>query len=1106
MFVLRVIALALTYAGAGWLGTLIAIPPGYATAVFPAAGVALAVLIHGGASYAPGVWLGSFLLSLYVSSELGGGGWSDIFLATGIGFGAAVQALGARFLIARTVKDIHHLDSASDIWRFLIFGGPIASVISTSIGVSALLACGKILTSDFGYTVFTWWTGDTIGTIIFTPLVLAVLQAQTPLWKKRLTSVAAPTLLVFSAAVFVYTEVNSWESQRVRMEFRQYAEHLTTPLRDTLQSYLLVVDAVARHLENSPEPNYASFSSFVERYPKEFPGIKALEWAPLVSLENREKVEAKLRAEGFPNFVITEMVTRGQVFPEKNRPDYLPLLYVVPYDGNELAMGLDVLSIPNRQGIMDKARDTQSALATAPVILVQSRSDEAGFTINEPVYSLGSVNTASERRAKLRGFVVAAFNGAAIAEHVFKDVSPQDISITIDDISDTPLKHPQLFNNGGIGAPDTNLMSHSELVQLAGRSWGVRYGATASYIAHHRSLQSWGVLVGGLLFVSLLQAYLLVVSGQKSRIETLVEDRTKELLSEIAQRRDAESQLELAASVYHTTEEGIIITDADGIILSANPAFADITGYSVQEVIGKTPRLLKSALHDEAFYKNLWSILLSTGRWQGEIWNRRKSGETFLEKQTISMVTDDQGKPLRYVSVFNDITELRRKDERIRHLAFHDALTGLPNRALTLERLDHAIDLHSRGRQAMAVIFLDLDHFKDINDSLGHAIGDDLLKTISSRILSVLRQTDTVSRLGGDEFVILLENPSDANEVAAICDRILALINIPMDIQGNVPQISGSIGIAMFPSDGDTSGILMKNADTAMYAAKAAGRNTLRFFDSQMTEKAEKRLKLVADLKDALERKQFELYFQPQINLVTGLPCGAEALIRWRHPERGLISPLDFIPVAEETNMIIPIGEWVIRETCHYLASLRSKGIFDLLISINLSAPQLMDQGVTNLLKSLMAQYEIPGRQIEFELTESSVMSDPEHVAELFRVMQQLDVTIAIDDFGTGYSSLSYLRKLPIDTLKIDRAFVMDLEHDQEDVEIIRTIIALGKALHLSTVAEGVETEGQAAFLREEGCEMAQGYLYSRPLNAQDFEQWILSHSHGAINRVRAIT
>jgi EAL domain-containing protein (putative c-di-GMP-specific phosphodiesterase class I) len=309
------------------------------------------------------------------------------------------------------------------------------------------------------------------------------------------------------------------------------------------------------------------------------------------------------------------------------------------------------------------------------------------------------------------------------------------------------------------------------------------------------------------------------------------------------------------------------------------------------------------------------------------------------------------------------------------------------------------------------------------------------------------------------------------------------------------------MGIALFPSDGETADQLMKNADTAMYAAKASGRNTFRFFDPLMTEHAEQRLQLIADLRDAIERDQFELYFQPQINLKTGLPCGAEALIRWHHPTRGMIQPSEFIPIAERANLIIPIGEWVIRETCRFLSTLRAQGINDLLVSINLSAPQLLDHSVTTLLKAQMEKYAIPGHQIEFELTESSVMHDPDHVADHFRALQKLGITIAIDDFGTGYSSLSYLRKLPLDTLKIDRAFVADIEDDADDVEIIRTIIALAKTLGLSIVAEGVENDQQAAFLFKEGGDMAQGYLYSKPLPAKEFVSWVLLHSDGAMNR-----
>jgi diguanylate cyclase (GGDEF)-like protein/PAS domain S-box-containing protein len=572
------------------------------------------------------------------------------------------------------------------------------------------------------------------------------------------------------------------------------------------------------------------------------------------------------------------------------------------------------------------------------------------------------------------------------------------------------------------------------------------------------------------------------------------EDDYRQLTAELEERvRERTARLRLAASVFENTSEGVVITDDQARIVSVNAAFTEITGYTPAEAIGQKPSLLRSDHHDAAFYGAMWQSLLDKGRWQGEIWNRRKNGEAFLEWLTINRIPASEGMPCSYVSVFNDITEQRRKDEHIRHLAFHDPLTGLPNRALLLDRLQHAIQRAMREDSRLALLFIDLDRFKAINDTLGHDIGDELLREVATRIKSRLRGMDTVARMGGDEFVLLIEDLDDPGHSAVLAGEIVADITQPLEIQGHDIRVGASIGIACFPEDGDDALSLMKHADTAMYAAKSDGRGTYRFFRAEMTAAASLRLELEGQLRHAIAKGELELHYQPKVCAASGGNCGVEALIRWRHPARGLVRPSDFIPVAEESDLILDIGDWVIEEACRQSAAWEAAD-FTPVIAVNVSARQLQQDLVARI-TAAARRHGVPPSRLQVEVTESLVMANPEQASALLHRLREIGVTVAIDDFGTGYSSLSYLRRLPIDVIKIDRSFVMNADRVDEDAQIVRTIVALAQALKMTVVAEGVETEAQAELLRSLGCDAVQGYLYARPAPAEQTLEWLRRRS-----------
>ncbi len=568
--------------------------------------------------------------------------------------------------------------------------------------------------------------------------------------------------------------------------------------------------------------------------------------------------------------------------------------------------------------------------------------------------------------------------------------------------------------------------------------------------------------------------------GEIYRIAGIAEDITEG-------KRD-EAELRLVSSVFENANEGILITDIDSRILRVNRAFSEITGYSPEEVIGQKAGFLRSQHHDDTFYQRLWLTLTGKGHWSGEIWNRRKDGEVFPVWQNISAVRDQQGKVTQYIGIFSDITEQKLSEERISRLAHYDVLTDLPNRLLFNTLCEHALQQAQREGHQVAVLCLDLDHFKRINDAFGHPAGDKVLWEVGARVRSILREEDTVAHLGGDEFAVVLERVPDTGAAAVAAEKILSAFSQPIRIGSQTLQTSVSLGISVFPEDGTDVLTLLKHADTAMYRSKSQGRGAFSFYRKEMTAVAYERVKLEAGLREALEQEQFRVYYQPKYSPVKGKIVGAEALIRWLHPEEGIISPLRFIPVAEESGLIIPIGEWVLRTACAQAAQWRRSGLLMEHIAVNVAGPQMMRDNIVATVERILAETGLEPGALEIEVTETFIMQQAKKTIGSLERLRSMGVSLAIDDFGTGYSSLAYLKQLPIDRLKIDRSFVKDILDDPENRAITTAVISLGHSLGLKITAEGIENEEQARFLYALQCDEGQGYLYSRPVPAEEFE------------------
>ena len=558
-------------------------------------------------------------------------------------------------------------------------------------------------------------------------------------------------------------------------------------------------------------------------------------------------------------------------------------------------------------------------------------------------------------------------------------------------------------------------------------------------------------------------------------------------------RVQTDTRLRQAATVFECSREGVIITDLETRILTVNRAYTEITGYTEAEARGRKPTLLQSGRQDPSFYQAMWASIQTSGHWQGELWNRRKSGEIYPQLLSVSTVYDPLGQPSHYVGVMTDISQLKRSEAQLEHLVHYDPLTNLPNRRLVQSRLQHAIDRAERQRAHVAVLFLDLDRFKNVNDSLGHPVGDELLEALTGRLSARLREDDTLGRLGGDEFLILLETLARPEDAGSVAQSLLQLLEEPFVLpSGHELYMGASIGISLYPEDGRSVTELVKHADVAMYQAKEQGRNTYRFYTPTLTQAANERLDLEARLRRALANDEFVLYYQPQFDSQGRVLIGCEALVRWFSPEEGMVSPDRFIPLAEETGLIVPLGDWVLRTACAQGRRWLDAGFAEFTIAVNLSGRQLQQRDLVRRVAAILEQTGLPPERLKLELTESMIMLQGEQAADLLQSLKALGLRLSIDDFGTGYSSLAHLKRFPIDELKIDRSFVRDIPQDQSDMEIAATIIAMARNLKLRVIAEGVETPSQLDFLIRQGCHGHQGYLLGHPLPASDFARHLL--------------
>lgn len=819
-----------------------------------------------------------------------------------------------------------------------------------------------------------------------------------------------------------------------------------------------------------------------------YKGIQALSFLRWVSDVDKTQHLSGEHQQGFPEYAIR---------PEGKRAHYAPVVYIEPFTGKNLrAYGFDIYAEPVRRIAMEQARDTNRAIVTGKLELVQGSRDQAqsGFLMLLPIYHNNLPHrTVAQRRLHIKGWVSAVFRTEALMAGVLGNNDPE-IDIEIFDgksLSERSLLYDKdkIFRASG---RSTQLFQNLQSLEVAGRTWTLRVSSLPLFEAQLNDHRSQTIAVGGVI-VSLLLGLMTWIL-MRSRLRSL---HAAHLLSrELHAREAAQESLRLASMVYENSSEGILVADAENRIIAINPAFTRLTGYELDEVQNKDPSYFHSGRHGPEFYEAMWTQIKQTGHWQGEIWDRRKNGEIHAKYLTINTIFNEHGSVYRRVALFMDISDKKETEEFIWRQANFDPLTALPNRSMFHDRLMQEISRADRSNTLFALLFIDLDLFKEVNDTLGHHMGDLLLQDAAKRILTCVRKTDTVARLGGDEFTVILSELPDASTIEDVATKILDNLAAPYTLGNEVVYITGSIGITLYPADAPDADGLLKNADQAMYVAKNLGRNRIGYFTHTMQETAQARLRMITDMREAIARNELILHYQPIVDLNTGETRKAEALVRWQHPTRGLVPPNDFIPLAEETGLISEIGDWVFRQAASQAQRLRAHYHPAFQLSVNKSPKQFRDNG--NRITAWFAYLQalgLPGNSLTIEITEGLLLNAVAEVTDKLQLLREGGVEIAIDDFGTGYSSLSYLKRFHIDYLKIDQSFVGDIETDANNRALSNAIIVMAHALGLKVIAEGVETAGQLALLKEAGCDFAQGYYFSMPLTADAFEVWLESNT-----------
>jgi diguanylate cyclase (GGDEF)-like protein/PAS domain S-box-containing protein len=1153
---LPVFITAISYYFAGKLALLLALPPDYAIASWPPAGIALAAVLLWGYRVLPGIFLAGLFIhnGIYtLSSSLESPLELLIFFLNSIT--SVIKAWLGCVLVNKFAGFPNALTSKRLILRFFLLAGPVACFLPVLLTVYVLTQTGNSPEQNPVLTILTLWFDDCTGIAVFTPLFFIIFDHANKIWRQRIWFLGLPVCVLFALTSAGYLLAQHYEDELLRKMIREKGHSIRDGLQDVFQ----------RHLSELRLCKELTVTQKI-RTETDFRLFALLTFNQHADTSNYQWLEAH-KNKGRFYFSSKYAVTR-----EANNPG--DFNYVAD-EANKLDIDSDYKTVINKDHLI----------------------------IFMPLAETGEKSCQC-----LKGLVAEVFNLKKLVEAGIDKTIIDHIGLIINNSEDKQKRNPvTIFQSNNIGSlSDPLALANHDSMTLGKQKWSLELTPDKRFLGDYYYRPEWQLFAGGMFLTSSISIGLLGLTG-KNKSSRFERDKQDEILIEneqmfrrlvqtqsaivwqatpvafrflyvsdeavkllgypvdqwinevdfckkhihpddwkavqafreaksrnqdnkyiefrmiamdgrcvwlrsfvelieenakvtglfgymvdITMKKQTEEELRLAATSFESLQ-GIMITDKNSRILRVNKAFTEITGYSEQQVIGRNTEMLESGRHDPAFYQEQWEQLAANGRFEGEIWNRRKNGEIYPEWQTITAVKNDDGEVSHYVHVFSDITEKKDVENKIFEMAFYDPLTKLPNRRLLLDRFEQELASAKRHNKFGAVIFMDLDHFKLLNDSQGHLAGDQLLIQVANCLLMVLREEDTPARLGGDEFIVLLHANSAylniaADQARAVAEKIKGKLNEPFMLNENQHKISTSMGIALFPDNNESPEALLQQADIAMYRSKASGRNTVNFFHTSMQEAADLRMNLEQDIRTAIDSGQFILCYQPQFD-AGGALLSAEALIRWEHLKKGVLLPVDFIPIAEESNLILAIGQWVLLETCNQIKVWQDAGIIQPRISANVSYRQFRQQNFVSQVKHAIDSSGIAPHLLGIELTESTMIVDIDDTITKIKALKELGVSIALDEFGTGYSSLMYLKQLPLDTLKIDEKFVRDILTDASDAAIVETIISMAKHLNLNVVAVGVETAEQFAFLKQQGCRGFQGFHFSRPLHASEFAE-----------------
>jgi diguanylate cyclase (GGDEF)-like protein len=956
-----VVCVALAYAASGWLSLHITVPPHYVSVLFIPTGVALGAVLVWGARVLPGVVVGSGVVQWLASAQVGLPDWSWTLLVSPIG--AAAQAWLTAWLARRWTGDTDGLDTPRAIMMLLLVCVPVGHLFNASMSVPLLAWAGVVPAADALFTWWTWWHGDAMGAVLFTPLMLVAFGQPAALWRPRLRTVALPMALALAVVSVAFVQIQDSDQRAWRQRFDQEADALTERLQRRLHAQTDAVMAVARlkeiALRDDPADYVRATSPWLDRYA----GTQNFGWSPLVL--DVDRVDFELQANRLHGdklqqpYAIRGRDADGRLFPASQAASYLPILFVEPVATNRAVLGLDVQVLPATARAVKATMQTGLAQVTEGFRLVQETGEQRGVVMYQAAFDTREGSNAPRR---VRGVVSAVFRMDDVLHAALGDLDADYLTVCLLDPA-APSHNQRLTGHAGCSSDLATRVRYfsSSSVQFGERTWLFQVAAGPRFESQDRGWIAWSTLTVSLLAVSMLGVFLIVQTGHARRTEQLVVERTREL-----------------------------------------------------------------ALSNEGLQK----------------------------------------------------------------LAMYDPLTGLANRPHWTEEVRKALDASRRHGDKMAVLFVDLDHFKNVNDSLGHSVGDLLLKAVAGRLQACLRAHDVMARQGGDEFVVMMSRLRHKGDATLVAAKMVEQLTEPFSLNGHTVRASASVGVVLYEGGDEDVETLLRHADLAMYRAKSSGRNAWAFFEPEMDHSIAQRLLVESDLRQAIRESQLVLHYQPQVNCLTGVVTGVEALVRWQHPQRGLLMPDSFVPHAESSGLIDDLGSWVMREAFRQWRVWANEGIDGLTMAVNVSAMEFGRASFIPRLRLALDDTEADPDWIELEITESALMQSLPELVERLGDIARLGVRLALDDFGTGYSSLGYLKRLPLNSLKIDKSFVRELPGDKEDEAIVCATLSMAKALGLKVVAEGVEVPEQRAFLADLGCDEIQGWLVARPMPAEQFAAW----------------